>query len=308
MLYVKQFFWIVVMSINIAVASDALSTSQNNNGKPARININTQPESASVYMDGTLIGITDKPKYLYVTSGSHLMRFVKDSLDVSKEMSFYEGDNSPTRINLFELYRAQFTSEKNNKFLAILKKHKNILSKPELGNELLPFGLKFGTIIDDIPLEITELSSSDLPERNDNYLGLNFAIFKSPNGPHKRWATRDYIVNDTANCILGFYENKLVYIFLHHLSETRFNSFVKHYYLGKNVPCKTKDVYNSDQRIESYVIKPDNAIINIVYISYDGYYSPITTIYAFDAVLKKAYPQSYLNSLNELLSESRNCK
>ena len=57
------------------------------------------PPVADVYMDGKLIGKTNITK-LNVTAGSHSMRFVKGTQEVSKDMTFKGGDNPSQLVNL----------------------------------------------------------------------------------------------------------------------------------------------------------------------------------------------------------------
>jgi anti-anti-sigma factor len=67
--------------------------------EPATVFIASIPPVADVYMDGKLIGKTNITK-LNVTAGSHSMRFVKGSQDVSKDMTFKSGDNPSQLVNL----------------------------------------------------------------------------------------------------------------------------------------------------------------------------------------------------------------
>jgi hypothetical protein len=50
------------------------------------------PPVADVYMDGKLIGKTNISK-LNVTTGSHSMKFVKGSVEVTEDLTFKPGDN-----------------------------------------------------------------------------------------------------------------------------------------------------------------------------------------------------------------------
>jgi anti-anti-sigma factor len=65
-------------------------------GEPATIFISSLPPVADVYMDGKLIGKTNITK-LNVVSGSHSMRFVKGTAEVTQDMNFKPGDN-PSRF------------------------------------------------------------------------------------------------------------------------------------------------------------------------------------------------------------------
>lgn len=64
--------------------------------EPATIFISSLPPVADVYMDGKLIGKTNITK-LNVISGSHSMRFVKGTAEVTQDMNFKPGDN-PSRF------------------------------------------------------------------------------------------------------------------------------------------------------------------------------------------------------------------
>jgi len=66
------------------------------NGDPATIFISSLPPVADVYMDGKLIGKTNITK-LNVLSGTHSMRFVKGTAEVTQDMTFKAGDN-PSRF------------------------------------------------------------------------------------------------------------------------------------------------------------------------------------------------------------------
>jgi anti-anti-sigma factor len=68
-------------------------------GEAATVFIASIPPVADVYMDGKLIGKTNITK-LNVTAGSHSMRFVKGTQEVSKDMSFKGGDNPSQLVNL----------------------------------------------------------------------------------------------------------------------------------------------------------------------------------------------------------------
>lgn len=68
-------------------------------GEPATVFIASIPPVADVYMDGKLIGKTNITK-LNVTAGSHSMRFVKGTQEVSKDMTFKGGDNPSQLVNL----------------------------------------------------------------------------------------------------------------------------------------------------------------------------------------------------------------
>jgi|WetSurMetagenome_2_1015567.scaffolds.fasta_scaffold00079_34 anti-anti-sigma factor len=57
------------------------------------------PPVADVYMDGKLIGKTNITK-LNVTAGSHSMRFVKGTQEITKDMTFKAGDNPSQLVNL----------------------------------------------------------------------------------------------------------------------------------------------------------------------------------------------------------------
>jgi anti-anti-sigma factor len=61
-------------------------------GDAATIFISSMPPVADVYMDGKLIGKTNISK-LNVTTGSHSMKFVKGSVEVTEDLTFKPGDN-----------------------------------------------------------------------------------------------------------------------------------------------------------------------------------------------------------------------
>jgi anti-anti-sigma factor len=61
-------------------------------GEPATIFISSLPPVADVYMDGKLIGKTNITK-LNVLSGSHSMRFVKGTMEMTQDKTFKPGDN-----------------------------------------------------------------------------------------------------------------------------------------------------------------------------------------------------------------------
>ena len=50
------------------------------------------PPVADVYMDGKLIGKTNISK-LNVSPGTHSMKFVKGTIEVTEDMTFKPGDN-----------------------------------------------------------------------------------------------------------------------------------------------------------------------------------------------------------------------
>ena len=64
--------------------------------EPATIFISSLPPVADVYMDGKLIGKTNITK-LNVIAGSHSMRFVKGTAEITQDMNFKPGDN-PSRF------------------------------------------------------------------------------------------------------------------------------------------------------------------------------------------------------------------
>jgi len=64
--------------------------------KEAKIFITSLPPVALAYMDGELVGKTNIG-YLKVTSGTHLMQFIRADLICTREMTFIEGIN-PTQI------------------------------------------------------------------------------------------------------------------------------------------------------------------------------------------------------------------
>jgi anti-anti-sigma factor len=68
-------------------------------GDAGTVFIASIPPVADVYMDGKLIGKTNITK-LNVTAGSHSMRFVKGTQEVTKDMSFKGGDNPSQLVNL----------------------------------------------------------------------------------------------------------------------------------------------------------------------------------------------------------------
>lgn len=61
-------------------------------GEAATIFISSMPPVADVYMDGKLIGKTNISK-LNVAAGTHSMRFVKGTIEVTEDMTFKAGDN-----------------------------------------------------------------------------------------------------------------------------------------------------------------------------------------------------------------------
>jgi anti-anti-sigma factor len=67
--------------------------------EPATVFIASIPPVADVYMDGRLIGKTNITK-LNVSAGSHSMRFVKGTQEVTKDMTFKSGDNPSQLVNL----------------------------------------------------------------------------------------------------------------------------------------------------------------------------------------------------------------
>lgn len=68
-------------------------------GDAGTVFIASIPPVADVYMDGKLIGKTNITK-LNVTAGSHSMRFVKGTQEVTKDMTFKGGDNPSQLVNL----------------------------------------------------------------------------------------------------------------------------------------------------------------------------------------------------------------
>ena len=70
----------------------ATATSGGAGGESATIFISSMPPVADVYMDGKLIGKTNISK-LNVSAGTHSMRFVKGSVEVTEDMTFKAGDN-----------------------------------------------------------------------------------------------------------------------------------------------------------------------------------------------------------------------
>ena len=61
-------------------------------GESATIFISSMPPVADVYMDGKLIGKTNISK-LNVSPGTHSMKFVKGTIEVTEDMTFKPGDN-----------------------------------------------------------------------------------------------------------------------------------------------------------------------------------------------------------------------
>jgi anti-anti-sigma factor len=61
-------------------------------GESATIFISSMPPVADVYMDGKLIGKTNISK-LNVSPGTHSMKFVKGTVEVTEDMTFKPGDN-----------------------------------------------------------------------------------------------------------------------------------------------------------------------------------------------------------------------
>ena len=61
-------------------------------GESATIFISSMPPVADVYMDGKLIGKTNISK-LNVSAGTHSMKFVKGTIEVTEDMTFKPGDN-----------------------------------------------------------------------------------------------------------------------------------------------------------------------------------------------------------------------
>jgi anti-anti-sigma factor len=82
-----------------APAPEASAPSASASGELATVFIASIPPVADVYMDGKLIGKTNITK-LNVTAGSHSMRFVKGTQEVSKDMTFKSGDNPSQLVNL----------------------------------------------------------------------------------------------------------------------------------------------------------------------------------------------------------------
>ena len=70
----------------------AASASGGSGGESATIFISSMPPVADVYMDGKLIGKTNISK-LNVSAGTHSMRFVKGTVEVTEDMTFKAGDN-----------------------------------------------------------------------------------------------------------------------------------------------------------------------------------------------------------------------
>jgi anti-anti-sigma factor len=70
----------------------AAPSSGGSSGESATIFISSMPPVADVYMDGKLIGKTNISK-LNVSAGTHSMRFVKGTVEVTEDMTFKAGDN-----------------------------------------------------------------------------------------------------------------------------------------------------------------------------------------------------------------------
>jgi anti-anti-sigma factor len=66
-------------------------------GEPAKVFISSIPPVADVYLDGKLIGKTNITK-LNVFSGTHTVRLVKGTKEISKTMTFKAGDNPAVHI------------------------------------------------------------------------------------------------------------------------------------------------------------------------------------------------------------------
>jgi len=83
----------------VATPSPTPSASSSGGGEPATIFISSIPPVADVYMDGKLIGKTNIAK-LNVLSGTHTMRFVKGTAEITQEMTFKPGDNPSKFISI----------------------------------------------------------------------------------------------------------------------------------------------------------------------------------------------------------------
>jgi Anti-anti-sigma regulatory factor (antagonist of anti-sigma factor) len=70
----------------------APSAAPTSSGESATIFISSMPPVADVYMDGKLIGKTNISK-LNVSPGTHSMKFVKGTIEVTEDMTFKPGDN-----------------------------------------------------------------------------------------------------------------------------------------------------------------------------------------------------------------------
>ena len=70
----------------------APSAAPASSGESATIFISSMPPVADVYMDGKLIGKTNISK-LNVSPGTHSMKFVKGTIEVTEDMTFKPGDN-----------------------------------------------------------------------------------------------------------------------------------------------------------------------------------------------------------------------
>jgi hypothetical protein len=68
-------------------------------GAPGTIFISSLPPMADVYMDGKKIGKTNIDK-LKIKSGTHTMKFVKGSKEVTKQMTFTAGENPSQLVRL----------------------------------------------------------------------------------------------------------------------------------------------------------------------------------------------------------------
>ena len=67
--------------------------------KEASVFISSVPPVASIFMDGQLVGKTNVG-YVKVTSGKHMMQFIKAGLSCTMEMSFIEGVNPAQMVKL----------------------------------------------------------------------------------------------------------------------------------------------------------------------------------------------------------------
>jgi anti-anti-sigma factor len=81
-----------------ASSASAQSTSSDD-GETGTIFISSIPPVADVYMDGKLIGKTNISK-LTVTAGTHTMKYVKGSAEITEELTFKSGENPSHLIML----------------------------------------------------------------------------------------------------------------------------------------------------------------------------------------------------------------
>lgn len=75
------------------------ATASSGGGEPGTIFISSLPPIADVYMDGKLIGKTNRDE-LKIRSGTHTMRFVKGGKEVTKKMTFKPGSNPSQLIRI----------------------------------------------------------------------------------------------------------------------------------------------------------------------------------------------------------------